>query len=93
MECVSPFWAKVFPGHAGDISKDGPGGERGKDAPSSVEGKRSPMTLNLAKNRFFVINNGRVEDDNHSLGGASVAAAASKSCVVSVTFYEQCHAL
>ena len=51
------------------------------------------MTLNLAKNRFFVINNGRVEDDNHSLGGASVAAAASKSCVVSITFYEQCHAL
>ena len=76
VECVSPFWAKVFPGHDEDISKEGPGGGERK----ANEKKRSPMTLTFANNRIFVINNGRVAADGGLLGGA--CATGGKSCIV-----------
>ena len=81
MECVSPFWAKAFPwpGHGNDISREGPKEGGGKDAPSN-ERKRFPMTLNLANNRIFVINNERVASDGGPLEGAS--ATGGKSCIV-----------
>lgn len=81
MECVSPFWAKAFSTHGGDISKEGPGGRRGKDSPSN-ERKRFPMTLTLADDRLFVVNNGRVVPDGGTLKGAS--ATGGKSCIVRI---------
>ena len=78
MECVSSFWAKALPAHGDDISKEGSGGGGGKD-PSNKR-KRFPMTLTLADDRFFVVNNGRVVPDGGSLKGAS--STGGKSCIV-----------
>ena len=78
-ECLSPFWTKQFPGHIDDVSRDGPGGEKKDSSPSAgtTGKKKSPVTLSMADNRMFVINNGRVVEDGASLGRlkSSVAAA------------------
>ena len=76
-ECLSPFWTKQFPGCGDDASKDGPGGEKKASSPSTAGSgkKKSPVTLNLAGNRIFVINNGRVVEDGSSLGRMKSSAA------------------
>lgn len=55
---------------------DGPGGEKKATSPSTGTGKKkSPVTLSMAGNRIFVINNGRVVEDGASLGRLKSSAA------------------
>ena len=80
-ECLSPFWTKQFPGHSDDIGKDGPGGEKKATSPSSTGTgrKKSPVTLSMAGNRIFVINNGRVVEDGASLGHLKTRGSAASA--------------
>ena len=85
-DCLSPFWAKAFPGHGDDISKDGPGGEKKVISPTGAR-KKAPMTLGLADKRIFVINNERVVEDGASIGRMQRSTGTTpkddKSCLVS----------
>lgn len=84
VECLSPFWAKAFPAAEGDdVSKDGPGGEKGKQKHALKEKKKSPMTLTVAEDRFFVVNNDRVVEDGACMSrNISASDTAAKSGIV-----------
>ena len=90
VECLSPFWAKSFPGYSDDTSKDGPGGGKDRKDISVKRRKKSPMTLSLADKRLFVVDNERVAEDGASQGRSTGAKVRdSKSCIVSTNLMIQ----